>query len=248
MKKYLSLAAFLVILLLMSCGNRSERYTIVAFGDSNTRGANWTIRNYQDTDKWVNLIKSTLPVNNGQALIHNAGVGGETTEDARKRFKRDVLKMDPNLVFIMFGTNDAVILPNGKPKVDHARFKENLLYYVREVRHAGGTPVLMTCLPIVEGKGNDKLYYTRYPKKLYAHTDGARNWHNSYNDITREVAYKNDVTLIDNWTNMVKFAGGDSDEALLNSGIIDPSGNHMTPQGAELIYLSILESKVLNSK
>ncbi|UOK57101.1 SGNH/GDSL hydrolase family protein [Bacillus sp. OVS6] len=142
MKKYLSLAAFLVILLLMSCGNRSERYTIVAFGDSNTRGANWTIRNYQDTDKWVNLMKSTLPVNNGQALIHNAGVGGETTEDARKRFKRDVLKMDPDLVFIMFGTNDAVILPNGKPKVDRARFKENLLYYVREVRHAGGTPSL----------------------------------------------------------------------------------------------------------
>lgn len=248
MKKVLSLAAFLVIILLVSCGNRAERYTIVAFGDSNTRGANWTIRNYQDTAKWVNLVKSTLPVNDRQSFIHNAGIGGETTEDARKRFKSEVIKLKPDLVFIMFGTNDAVILPNGKPKVGQARFKENLLYYVKEVKKAGGTPVLMTCLPIVEGNGKDRLYYSRYPKKLYAHTDGARNWHNSYNDITREVAFKNDVTLIDNWTKMVQFAGGDSDETLLKSGIIDPSGNHMTPKGAELIYLSILESKVLNPK
>lgn len=247
LKKYLSLAAFLLFfLLLISCGNRSDRYTIVAFGDSNTRGANWTIRNYQDTDKWVNLVKSTLPVNDGQTFIHNAGIGGETTEDARKRFKRDVLNTKPDLVFIMFGTNDAVILPNGQPKVTHSRFRENLLYYVNEIKKNGGKPVLMTCLPIVEGNGHDKLYYTRYPKKLYSHTDGARNWHNSYNDITREIAFKNDITLIDNWTTMVQAAGGDSDELLLKSGIIDPSGNHMTPHGAKLIYESILKSKVLN--
>ncbi|MGD7009822.1 SGNH/GDSL hydrolase family protein [Metabacillus sp. 84] len=235
---------FMMISLLFAagCGAGNNEYNAVAFGDSNTEGANYPVRDYPENEKWVNLLALAQQ---GTANIYNAGIGGETTEDGRKRFKKDVLNRNPETVFIMFGTNDAVVLPNGKPRVSKQRFEQNLLYFVNEIKKHGGQPVLMTCLPIAEGNGTDKLYYSRYDKIYYDAGKGARNWHNSYNDIVREIAGREKVPLIDHWRNMVREAGGDTDKALIASGMIDPSGNHMTPKGARVLYEAIMDSGFL---
>ncbi|MFT0800082.1 SGNH/GDSL hydrolase family protein [Bacillus swezeyi] len=235
-------AMVLVILLLLSgCGKDSTR-KIVAFGDSNTRGSNWQFRDYPKAEKWVNLLQTSL---RGKYKIDNAGIGGETTEDARFRFKKDVLDKRPAYLFIMFGTNDAAILAKGVPRVSKKRFKENLFYFVKESRRHGIEPVLMTCLPLVEGSGNNIFYYARYRAASFEKYGGARKWHDSYNQVTRETARKLDVTLIDNWKNIVNKAGGATDEKLIKSGFIDPSGNHLTPKGAHIIFEGIDESKVI---
>ena len=246
MKRLLIFLA-LSIVFLVGCSGRVERYKIVAFGDSNTQGANWTNHKYQETDKWVNLLSASITGSKGNdsSIIFNAGISGETTEDARKRLKRDVLKISPELVLIMFGTNDAAFLEKNKPRVSKERFRENLIYFIKEIEESGGKPVLMTCLPIVEGNGSDHFYYTRYKEAYYDDVGGARQWHNSYNNIIRELAFKNEIALVDHWSYMVYEAGGDTDEALLKSGIIDPSGNHLTPKGAKLIYENILKSDIL---
>ncbi|MTH52507.1 SGNH/GDSL hydrolase family protein [Bacillus mangrovi] len=235
------LFVILCLLAAAGCGPNNE-YSAVAFGDSNTRGANFPLRDYPENEKWVNLLNLSQQ---GKVNVYNAGIGGETTEDGRKRFKQDVLDRNPKTVFIMFGTNDAVVLQNGKPRVSKARFKSNLLYFIDEIEKKGGQPVLITCLPIIEGNGQDKLYYSRYERIYYDAGRGARNWHNSYNDIVRSIASSEDVRLIDHWENMVKEAGGSTDSDLMASGLIDPSGNHMTPKGARILYESISESKIL---
>ncbi|AZB43703.1 SGNH/GDSL hydrolase family protein [Bacillus sp. FJAT-42376] len=239
MKKLL---VILCLLMAAGCSAGNQQHKAVAFGDSNTRGANFPIRDYPENEKWVNLLNLSKK---GEAKIYNAGIAGETTEDARKRFKKDVLKRKPEVVFIMFGTNDAVILQNGKPRVSKKRFENNLLYFINEIKKIGGRPVLITCLPIVEGNGTDKLYYSRYEKIYYDAGKGARNWHNSYNDIVRKTAGREHLPLIDHWRNMVRTAGGDTDSDLIASGLIDPSGNHMTPKGSRLLYEAIIESGVL---
>lgn len=80
---------------------RGRSQKVVAFGDSNTRGSNWQFRDYPKAEKWVNLLQTSLQ---GQYKINNAGIGGETTEDARLRFRKDVLDDEPAYLFIMFGT------------------------------------------------------------------------------------------------------------------------------------------------
>lgn len=51
--------------------------------------------------------------------------------------------------------------------------------------------------------------------------------------------------LVDNWKAFIREAGEDSDRALIQSGLIDPSGNHMTPKGARIIYNEIKEREVI---
>ncbi|MFN2745244.1 MULTISPECIES: SGNH/GDSL hydrolase family protein [Bacillus] len=237
-------AMVLVFLLLLSgCGKDGTR-KIVAFGDSNTRGSNWQFREYPKAEKWVNLLQTSL---RGKYSIVNAGIGGETTEDARFRFRKDVLDKHPAYLLIMFGTNDAAILAKGVPRVSKKRFRENLSYFVKESRRHGIKPVLMTCLPLVEGSGNNIFYYSRYRAASFEKYGGARKWHDSYNEVTRKTARKLDVPLIDNWKSIVDKAGGQTDEHLIKSGYIDPSGNHLTPKGARIIFEDIKKSGVIKT-
>ncbi|MGK9428375.1 SGNH/GDSL hydrolase family protein [Bacillus atrophaeus] len=234
---------FLLVLVTAGCEGRGYE-DVVAFGDSNTRGSNWNYRDYPKAQQWVDILKTA---ERGNLDILNAGIGGQTTEDARLRFESDVLDQMPVYVFIMFGTNDAAILAQGKPRVSKTRFKENLTYFIEESRKHKIKPILMTCIPIIEGNGKHHLfYYSRYKSSMFQSKGGARKWHNSYNDITREVAKNLNVPLVDNWKNFIKAEGGnETDEALIQSGLIDPSGNHMTPKGARIIFEGIKDGRVL---
>ncbi|MCY8856120.1 SGNH/GDSL hydrolase family protein [Bacillus atrophaeus] len=234
---------FLLVLVTAGCEGRGYE-DVVAFGDSNTRGSNWNYRDYPKAQQWVDILKTA---ERGNLDILNAGIGGQTTEDARLRFESDVLDQKPEYVFIMFGTNDAAILAQGKPRVSKTRFKENLTYFIEESKKHKINPILMTCIPIIEGNGKHHLfYYSRYKSSMFQSKGGARKWHNSYNDITREVAENLNVPLVDNWKNFIKAEGGnETDEALIQSGLIDPSGNHMTPKGARIIFEGIKDGRVL---
>ncbi|KXZ18423.1 SGNH/GDSL hydrolase family protein [Bacillus nakamurai] len=232
-----------MICLLSGCAGDREK-NVVAFGDSNTRGSNWDYRDYPKAQQWVNILNTA---ERGHLSIVNAGIGGQTTEDARLRFQSDVLDRKPEYLFIMFGTNDAGILTKNKPRVSKERFKENLTYFINESRKHGIKPVLMTCIPIIEGNGTHHLfYYSRYKASAFKTKGGARKWHNSYNGITRQVAKNLKVPLVDNWKHFIRADGGkDTDEALIQSGLIDPSGNHMTPKGARIVYEGIKNGRVL---
>ncbi|MFJ5964787.1 SGNH/GDSL hydrolase family protein [Bacillus sp. NPDC093026] len=239
MKKCILL--FMLICVVNGC-SKPVHESIIAFGDSNTRGSNWDFRDYPTSEKWVNLIKNG---ERGEIQVMNAGIGGQTTEDAKLRFEQDILNQKPTYVFIMFGTNDAAILDGKHPRVTKKRFKENLSYFISESRKEGIIPILMTCVPIVEGGKKGLYYYSRYKPSYFTKRGGARAWQNSYNDITREVAKEQNVPLVDNWKAFIQKAGENSDRALIQSGLIDPSGNHMTPKGARIIYNEIKERDVM---
>lgn len=194
--------------------------------------------------EWVNILKTA---ERGRLTVINAGIGGQTTEDARLRFQSDVLERKPQYLFIMFGTNDAGILTGDQPRVSKKRFKENLTYFINESRNHGIKPILMTCIPVIEGNGTNHLYYySRYKASAFKEKGGARKWHNSYNSVTRQVAAELKVPLVDNWKHFIRADGGkDTDRALIQSGLIDPSGNHMTPKGARILIEGIKNGRVL---
>ncbi len=55
-------------------------------------------------DNWVNLLKSSLNLD-----IINKGVNGNSTVDMLFRFTDDVILKNPNITFIMGGTNDLLL-------------------------------------------------------------------------------------------------------------------------------------------
>jgi len=70
--------------------------TIVLMGDSITYGYG-----VYKKDSWAHRLNSIDKLN-----IINKGVNGSTTTDMLNRFTRDVVNLNPDLIFIMGGTND----------------------------------------------------------------------------------------------------------------------------------------------
>ncbi|RKY23182.1 MAG: hypothetical protein DRP79_09625, partial [Planctomycetota bacterium] len=75
--------------------------------------------------------------------VINAGVGGNTTDDALKRIDADVLDHNPDYVTIMFGVNDASLLSfpdfreRHEPRVPLDRFERNLETIIEKIGKVG---------------------------------------------------------------------------------------------------------------
>jgi len=166
---------------------------IVAFGDSTTapRGP---LRVYAD------ILSNELPKRDVQAKVVNAGVGGNHTAAARKRFQRDVLDHKPDLVIIQFGINDAAAdvwkkPPSAQPRVALKTYAANLRFFVKSIRAAEAEPILMTPNP---------LRWTPKLKQLYGkppyNPDDANGFNlllQDYAAAVRAIAKEEQVPLID---------------------------------------------------
>lgn len=93
--------------------------------------------------------------------IVNKGVPGNHTNMARARFQRDVLDEKPDLLIFSFGINDAAIdVYKGKttPRITLEEYRENLRYFIREVRAIGAEVIFFTPQPLVMVEGLKKYY------------------------------------------------------------------------------------------
>ncbi|WP_051405097.1 SGNH/GDSL hydrolase family protein [Bacillus cihuensis] len=215
-------------ILLFSVGSiKADAAGFVGFGDSNTAGTYFTQYGYDLNTRWVI-----------QTGAINAGISGNDTNQAMKRFTTDVLAKKPTSVSIMFGQNDGLLLNNGKPQVDKVTFEQNITSMVTQLKARNIKVLLMTSLPVQQ-----TLYYNKYPDKkhLYADKGGIRIWLNGYNEIIRKVAKTQNVQLVDHYANAWIKAGGGagSDAQLVASGLIAPDGFHWTPKGHSMMTYSI---------
>lgn len=167
--------------------------TIVAFGDSTTapRG---TLQVYAD------CLKRDLPKKGIKAEIINAGIGGNTTANAKARFEKDVLDRHPDLVVIQFGINDSIVDVWKKPPATESRvakgqYKENLERFVDTLRKEGCKVILMTPNPI---RWTPKLK-DAYGKPPYRpdDKDGFNVTLSPYAECVRTVAKEKKVPLVD---------------------------------------------------
>jgi lysophospholipase L1-like esterase len=119
---------------------------IVAFGDSTT-----AVR--PPLVVYSELLPPRLARELGIAVkVINAGVPGNTTEHARKRFAADVMDQHPSLVIIQFGINDSAVdvwktPPVTKTRVTKEAYRKNLEYFASEIRGKGGQVMFMTPNP-----------------------------------------------------------------------------------------------------
>ncbi len=116
---------------------------LVCFGDS--------ITHYGDASchekSYCGLLKSYLERRFPKSKLKmiNAGIGGNSTDDAMKRIREDVLARKPDLVTIMFGVNDENG-PRGswKTTVPLPRYEKNIRVMVQLIRRIGAEVILMS--------------------------------------------------------------------------------------------------------
>jgi len=202
------------------------RTTVVLFGDSTTapRGP---LRIF------AQLLSEALP----DAKVINAGIGSNTTDMARKRFERDVLAHDPDVVTVFFGLNDAAVdVWKGatEPRVPVERYQENLRHFVEVLRERGATAVLMAPNPLA---WTDELR-KRYGKPPY-NTENDTGFNvilSEYVVAVRALAKSENVPLID--VNRIFLDCAEAEGHSIHDLLLD--GMHPNDQGHRLIADALL--------
>lgn len=218
----------------------SQPLVLVAFGDSTTAPRDNVV-------VYATLLEKALADKGISAKVVNAGIGGNTTTDGRKRFEKDVLARKPNLVILQFGLNDAAVNvwenpPATKPTISPQEYEKNLLYFVEKLKASGAEIILMT---------PNGCRWTKQLKQLYGKPphrpddpDGYNVWVSRYADIVRDVARRENLTLIDVYAALQAYGkqpGQSMDDLLLD-------GMHPNSKGHALIAKMLLASKPLADK
>jgi lysophospholipase L1-like esterase len=197
-----------------------EPITIVAFGDSTTavRGS---------TKVYATLLQEELR----NVRIINAGVSGNTTEMARKRFEQDILRHQPQIVIIQFGINDAAVdvwkTPAAtEPRVPLERYEANLRHFVQTLKSKKARVVLMTPNP---------LRWTPKLKEMYGqppyrpeNVEGFNAPLAPYCEAARRVAREEGAELLDIQQAFVEYAQkrGVTVDSLLSDGMHPNDDGH----------------------
>lgn len=203
---------------------------IIMFGDSTTAERPGAVARV-----YPRRVQEALQGIGSSLSVHNAGAGSNTTRDAVKRFRRDVLQHRPRVVVIQFGINDAAVdvwkkPPATAPRVPLAEFEANLRSLVTDARAQGARVILMTTNPLRWTPKLRELYGR--PPYLPDDPDGFdRPLLAAYNDTIRRLARELGTGLADVHASYPGFAGKHG--TTLDRLLVD--GMHPSDLGHELV-------------
>lgn len=123
----------------------------------------------------------------------NGAKGGITSAEGLARFDAFVASRNPDYVTLCFGLNDLLMTAVNTPKVTPEQFKLNMKKLVEKTVDAGAVPILLTTNSIDYAK-----FYSAQgqSESMYGGRD-IREWVDTYNEMTREVAAETGYPLID---------------------------------------------------
>jgi isoamyl acetate esterase len=207
-----------------SISKRRMRRAIL-FGDSITQeGSDPTLQGWVAalTSFWIRRVD-----------VINRGFGGYNTRWAIKIYDRVVIEQHPDIIFIFFGANDAVVSEH-KQHVPLDEYKENIITMVRKAKDISATIFLLTPPPVFE-----PVLEERNKEKGKVLLNDRINLNTlKYADACKEVGKIYEVPVIDNWSTM----GGNGN----NRGDYLRDGLHLSKMGNQQLYTNIVN--VIESK
>ncbi len=220
---------------LVSAAEDTSPVRIVTFGDSTTATRTGLV---VYSDLLENKLKETWP----KVSVINAGVKGNTTEMAAKRFEQDVLAREPAVVVIQFGINDSAVdvwknPPATASRVSLEQYRANLRHFVEASRARGAQVVLMTPNPLLWTERLTQMYGK--PPYDPERADGFNLTLVPYVDAVRSLATELKVALIDIAKAHEAFARHSNEPLLLD-------GMHPNQRGQQLVA-DLLGDHILKS-
>ena len=127
-------------LVCFSCIDAKE-FTIVTLGDSITRGVRKGVTREQT---FAFLLEQGLRKNRISSRVINVGIGGERTDQSLRRL-RAIVALQPDVVTVMYGTNDSYVDQGKKAsRISLKAYRSNLRKIVANLLRRGIQVVLMT--------------------------------------------------------------------------------------------------------
>ena len=189
-------------------GLHDKHVTLVAFGDSITESNHWTL----GAKNWVQLLESNLYcIFPKRATVINSGISGDSLPGCLNRLERDVLRFQPDIVIVSFGTNDC-------SKKDPEGFRELYRDLLQKICGTGAIVVTRTPTPVINME-NGSIINLQESSPYHALE--------RYVEVIREVSAELDVYCIDHYNSWMKSAGTKyrGEMMMLMGNSVHPNGN-----------------------
>jgi len=203
---------------------------IIMFGDSTTAERPGSVQKVYSV-----RVNEALQGIGSSLSVHNAGIGGNTTRDALKRYSNDVLRHQPRLIVMQFGINDSAVDVWKKPPATESRvplteYLANLRTLITTAHQQHAKVILMTTNPL-RWTPRLKEMYGRPPYNVEAEDGFESATLQGYNDALRTLAVEMKVPLVDVHAAYSAFAA--KRQTTLDSLL--PDGMHPGDLGHELV-------------
>ncbi|MHC4885309.1 MAG: SGNH/GDSL hydrolase family protein [Planctomycetota bacterium] len=195
--------------------------TIVGFGDSITEA---TIECTDPADRWLDRVGRKLVECFPQQgiVLHNAGVGGNTTSEGLLRFDRDVAPHRPQFVTAEFG-NDVTHEEDRHVTVEAFRANWETIRR-RVVEELNAVLIVLVFPPVIDAQHQHALH------PFHQKHGGLDRHEELYREVTRRFAAEYKLPVVD-----LDAALRTAAEGLGWDCVLLPDGIHLTAEGNRVV-------------
>ena len=203
----------------------SSNKEVVFLGDSITQNA---VINSEDFKGFISLLEEN--VNQNTELI-GKGIGGDKVSDLLTRYRDDVIKLNPDIVFIYIGINDVWHKYDYGTGTDIDLYENGLRQIINDLKENGVEVIL--CTPTVIGENKGEFTLVNQFKDIET-MEIMNNDLDDYSDVIRKLSGEFDTKLLDLRKIFMQYISENNPENK-SKGVLTTDGVHLNNLGSKLI-------------
>ena len=232
----------LIFILIISCNYVNEdKFKIVFLGDSITEAGVYDKKVrveyngelvYPDYTGFITFLSQSVPE---KTELVGKGVSGDKVSDLLTRYKKDVIALNPDIVFIYIGINDVWHKYDFGTGSDIDLYEDGLRQIISEIQKIGSKIVL--CTPTVIGENHGDFTLANQYVEHYRDAKTMENMNNdldAFSDVVRKLSSEYNTGLIDLRKVFVSYIS-ENNPTNKPSGILTYDGVHLNDLGNKLI-------------
>ena len=206
-----------------SCNSSNKK--VIFLGDSITQNA---VINSEDFKGFISLLEEN--VNQNTELI-GKGIGGDKVSDLLTRYRDDVIKLNPDIVFIYIGINDVWHKYDYGTGTDIDLYENGLRQIINDLKENGVEIIL--CTPTVIGENKGEFTLVNQFKDIET-MEIMNNDLDDYSDVIRKLSKEFDTKLLDLRKIFMQYISENNPENK-SEGVLTTDGVHLNNLGSKLI-------------
>ena len=219
MKKIL----ILLVVVMVSCTNSNKK--VVFLGDSITQNA---VINSEKFKGFISLLGENVDQN---TELIGKGIGGDKVSDLLTRYRDDVIKLNPDMVFIYIGINDVWHKYDYGTGTDIDLYENGLRQIITDLKENGVEVIL--CTPTVIGENKGEFTLVNQFKDIET-MEIMNNDLDDYSDVIRKLSREFDTKLLDLRKIFMQYISENNPENK-SKGVLTTDGVHLNNLGSKLI-------------
>lgn len=208
---------------MVSCTSSNKK--VIFLGDSITQNA---VINSEKFKGFISLLEENVDQN---TELIGKGIGGDKVSDLLTRYRDDVIKLNPDMVFIYIGINDVWHKYDYGTGTDIDLYENGLRQIITDLKENGVKVIL--CTPTVIGENKGEFTLVNQFKDIET-MEIMNNDLDDYSDVIRKLSREFDTKLLDLRKIFMQYISENNPENK-SKGVLTTDGVHLNNIGSKLI-------------